>query len=155
MLSEASMEWPLLLDGINVEYCHTVSVGSLTLQISLSLSLFKPFVWKSDPLFRSSQRRCSVRKGVLRKFAKFTGNHLQTTWNHAQICNVIKIETPAQVFYCEFCEVSKKTFLQSTSWRLLLPFDIGKTRMVRLRLQYLFLCRPDSINILINSKSGM
>ena len=39
MLSEASMEWPLLLDGINVEYCHTVSVGSLTLQISLSLSL--------------------------------------------------------------------------------------------------------------------
>ena len=40
MLSEASMEWPLLLDGINVGYCNTVSVGSLTLQISLSLSLF-------------------------------------------------------------------------------------------------------------------
>ena len=27
-------------------------------------------------LFRSSHRRCSVRKGVLRKFAKFTGKHL-------------------------------------------------------------------------------
>ena len=25
---------------------------------------------------RSSHRRCSVRKGVLRKFAKFTGKHL-------------------------------------------------------------------------------
>ena len=40
MLSEASMEWPLLLDGINVGYCNTVSVGSLTLWISLSPSLF-------------------------------------------------------------------------------------------------------------------
>ena len=27
-------------------------------------------------LFRSSHRRCSIRKGVLRNFAKFTGKHL-------------------------------------------------------------------------------
>ena len=26
--------------------------------------------------FRSSHRRCSVKKGVLRNFAKFTGKHL-------------------------------------------------------------------------------
>ena len=26
--------------------------------------------------YRSSHRRCSVRKGVLRNFAKFTGKHL-------------------------------------------------------------------------------
>ena len=29
-----------------------------------------------DPVIRSSHRRCSVRKGVLRNFAKFTGKHL-------------------------------------------------------------------------------
>ena len=30
----------------------------------------------SHPYFRSSHRRCSVRKGVLRNFAKFTGKYL-------------------------------------------------------------------------------
>ena len=29
-----------------------------------------------DSLDRSSHRRCSVKKGVLRNFAKFTGKHL-------------------------------------------------------------------------------
>ena len=36
-----------------------------------------------------------------------------------QDCNFIKIETLAQVFSCEFCEISKNTFLQKTSGRLL------------------------------------
>ena len=49
---------------------------------------------------RSSHQRCSVRKGVLRNFAKFTG----------KACNFIKKETLAQVFPCEFCEISKNTF---------------------------------------------
>ena len=31
-----------------------------------------------------------------------------------KVCNVIKIETLAQVFSCEFCEVSKKTFSYRT-----------------------------------------
>ena len=30
----------------------------------------------SDSQYRSSHRRCSVRKGVLRNFVKFTGKHL-------------------------------------------------------------------------------
>ena len=37
-----------------------------------------------------------------------------------QACNFIKNETLAQVFSCEFCEISKNTFLQNTSERLLL-----------------------------------
>ena len=40
---------------------------------------------------RSSHRRCSVRKVVLRNFAKFTGKHLCQS---------------------EFCEISKKTFTE-------------------------------------------
>ena len=61
---------------------------------------------KSESLFpdsRSSQQRCSMKKGVLRNFAKFTGKHLcQSLY--------IKKETLAQVFSCEFCEISKNTF---------------------------------------------
>ena len=32
-----------------------------------------------------------------------------------QACNFIKKETLAQVFSCEFCEISKNTFLQKNS----------------------------------------
>ena len=39
----------------------------------------------------------------------------------AEACNFIKKETLAQVFSCEFCEISRNTFfLQNTSGRLLL-----------------------------------
>ena len=31
-----------------------------------------------------------------------------------ETCNFIKKETLAQVFYCEFCEISKNTFFQRT-----------------------------------------
>ena len=52
---------------------------------------------------RSSHQRCSMKKGVLRNFAKFTGKHLCQS-------NYIKKETLAQVFSCEFCGLSKNTF---------------------------------------------
>ena len=39
-------------------------------------------------LFRSSHRRCSVKKGVLKNFANFTGKHLY--WSLRQACNFIK-----------------------------------------------------------------
>ena len=32
----------------------------------------------------------------------------------AYACNLIKKEALAQVFYCEFCEISKNTFFQIT-----------------------------------------
>ena len=77
----------------------------LNLVLYLSLAVAPVFV--PD---RSSHRRCSVKKGVLRNFAKFTGKHL---------CNFLKKETLAQVFSCEFCEIFKNIFF--TSGRLLLP----------------------------------
>ena len=58
---------------------------------------------------RSSHRSCSVRKGVLRNFAKFTGKHL---W--PQDCNFIKKEALTQVFSCEFCEISKEHLFYTT-----------------------------------------
>ena len=53
--------------------------------------------------YRSSHRRFSVKKGVLRNFAKFTGK---------QLCQslLLKKESLAQVFSCEFFEISKNTF---------------------------------------------
>ena len=46
------------------------------------------------------------KKGVLWNFTRFTGKHL--------------CQSLAQVFFCEFCGISKNTFLQNTSGRLLL-----------------------------------
>ena len=75
---------------------------------------------------RSSHQRCSVKKGVLRNLAKFTGKHLCQSLYFDNVaglraatllkqillhrCNFIKIDTPAQVFSCEFCQISKNTF---------------------------------------------
>ena len=64
-----------------------------------------------------------MKKGILRNFAKFTGKHLcQSLFFNkvAGTCNFIKKETLAQVFSCEFCEISKNTFFTDTSGRLIL-----------------------------------
>ena len=63
---------------------------------------------------RSSHLELFCKKCVLRNFAKFTGKHLCQSLFFNKIvglaCNLIKKETLAQVFSCEFCEVSKNTF---------------------------------------------
>ena len=66
--------------------------------------------------YRSSHRRCSVRKGVLRNFEKFTGKHLCQSlfFCRPEACNFIKKETLAQVFSCEFSKISKNTFFYRT-----------------------------------------
>ena len=68
---------------------------------------------------RSSHRRSSVRKGVLRNFAKLTGKHLCQSLFFNKVAGLrpatlLKKETLAQVFSCEFCEISKNTFFQRT-----------------------------------------
>ena len=57
------------------------------------------------------------KKGRLRNFAKFTGKHLRQSLFFNKVadlrpeaCNFIKKETLAQVFSCEFCEISKNIF---------------------------------------------
>ena len=75
-----------------------------------------------DIFGNSSSRglRCSVRKGVLRNFPKFTGKHLRQSFFfkklQAEACNFIEKETLAQVFFCEFCEISKNTFFTEHLW---------------------------------------
>ena len=59
---------------------------------------------------RSSHQRCSVKKSVLKNFAKFTGKHLRQSLFFNKVadaaCNFIKKETLTQVFCCEFYQIS-------------------------------------------------
>ena len=59
--------------------------------------------------YRSSHRRCSLRKGILRNFPKLTGGHLSQS-------PFIKKETLAQVLSCEFCEILMNTFFTEHLW---------------------------------------
>ena len=60
----------------------------------------------------SSRPEVFYKKGVLRKFAKFTGKHLcqKLFFNKVAGLRPIKKETLAQVFSCEFCKISNNTF---------------------------------------------
>ena len=79
------------------------------------------FVWdeRYSKRRRSSHRRCSVRKVVPRNLIEFTGRHLcqslffnKVAGLMPQACNFIKKETLAQeVSSCEFCKISKNSFL--------------------------------------------
>ena len=64
---------------------------------------------------------CSVRKGVLKKFAKFTGKHQHQSLFFNKFADLrpgtsLKKETLAQLFSCEFCEISKITFFTEHLW---------------------------------------
>ena len=86
---------------------------NVTLQIlhrNITLKYISYFLLSVEQMscFRRSHQRCSVKKGVLRNFAKFTGKHLcqSVFFNKLET----QKETLAQVFPCEFCEISKNTF---------------------------------------------
>ena len=68
---------------------------------------------------RSSHRRCSLKKSVLRNFGKFTEKHLCQSpfFNKVAVLRhaiLLKKETLAQVFSCKFFEIFKNTFLYRT-----------------------------------------
>ena len=67
---------------------------------------------------RSSRPDVFYEKGVLRNFAKFTGKHLCQSLFFNKVAGAayhfIKKKTLAQVFFCEFCEISKNTFFYRT-----------------------------------------
>ena len=99
------------------------NVNCTTLKIVL-LSFDKSGKWNSHCLLRYKVRKMEVvfrsrsshaevfcKKGILINFAKFTGKHL---WVSFLIKLLDKKETLAQVFSCEFCEISKNTFFNKT-----------------------------------------
>ena len=61
--------------------------------------------------FKSSHQRCSIIKSVFRNFTKLKGKH--PVPESFLILFLIKKETLAQVFSCEFCEISQNTFYRT------------------------------------------
>ena len=85
----------------------------------------KSYARFGDLLYRSSHQRYSVRKGVLRNFARFTGKHLCQSlfFNKAAGLRLYH-----RCFPVNFEKFLRTSFLQNTSWRLLL--DIKAARNV-------------------------
>ena len=63
-------------------------------------------------------RRCSIKRGVLRNFAEFTGKHLCQSLFFNKVVGIrpasLLRKTRAQMFSYEFCEISKNTFCYRT-----------------------------------------
>ena len=66
--------------------------------------------------FKSSHLKFSVKKGVLKNFASFTGKH--PCWSlfliklqAFRVATLLK-ETPTQVFSSEICEIFKNTYFE-------------------------------------------
>ena len=52
---------------------------------------------------RSSRAEVFCKKGVLKNFTKLTGKHLCQSLFFSKVAGLIKKETLAHVFPCEFC----------------------------------------------------
>ena len=74
-----------------------------------------------DGAFRSSHRRCSVRKGVIRNFAKFAGKHLCQSLFFNKVF-LLKKRLWHRCFPVNFTKFLRTPFLRNTSGRLLLSF---------------------------------
>ena len=72
-------------------------------------------------LNRSSHRRCSVRKGVLRNFAKSTGKYLCQRLFLNKVAGLRHRCLWHRCFPVNFAKFLRTSFLQNTSGRLLLP----------------------------------
>ena len=68
-------------------------------------------------MFRSSHRRCSVIKGVLRNFSKFRGKHL------SQILFLNKV---AGLLFNKVAGLRPATLLKNRLWHRCFPVDFAK-----------------------------
>ena len=81
--------------------------------IKLVFYIYLYFIWKINEniaISRSSHHRCSVRKGVLRNFAKFTGKHLP------RACNFIKKRLWQKRFPVNYEPLDDCFWWSSTNW---------------------------------------
>ena len=69
-------------------------------------------------LFRSRHRRCSVKKGILKNFANFTGKHLCLSL--LQACNFIKKKLQHWCFPVKFTKFLRTSILKNICERLIL-----------------------------------
>ena len=77
------------------------------------------------PIFSGSYQRCSVRKGVLRNFTKFTGK------TGLRPATLLKKRHWHRCFPVNFVKFLGTTFLQNTSGRLLLILSFSYLKTVK------------------------
>ena len=81
------------------------------------------FTFDLHLLYRSSHRRCSIKKGVLKNFTKFTGNHMCQNLFFNKVADLrpatlLKKRLWHRCFPVNFVKFSRTLFLQNTSGRL-------------------------------------
>ena len=78
-----------------------------------------------NSMVRSSHLGCSIKKGVLKNFAKLTGKHLCQSlfFNKVLIVFLLKKRLSHRCFPVNFVKFLKTPFLQNTTGRLLLKGD--------------------------------
>ena len=94
-------------------YCRTFAFTWIMKKIINTLSLSFEGTWCEITLLRSSNRRCSVKKGVLTNFTKFTGKRLRPATS-------LKKSLWPKWFPVNFAKFLKAPILQNTSGRLFL-----------------------------------
>ena len=97
-------------------YSHSQNILRLT-----SIPCIAVFLWI---ICRSSHRRCSLRKGVLRNFVKFTGKHLCQSLLFNKVAGLrpatsLKKKLWHMCFPINFAKFLRTPFLRNTSGRLL------------------------------------
>ena len=98
---------------------------------------------KTNMTIRSSHQRCSIRKGVLKNFTKFTGKHLRQSLFFEKVAGLraatlLKKKLWHRCFPVNFVKFSRTTFLQNTFGRLLLDDTVHLTRLLLEALLYAY-----------------
>ena len=93
----------------------------------LSLAMTGIIDTDAKVLFRSSHRKCSVKKSVLRNFTKFTGKHLCQRLFFNKVAglrpaNLLKKSLWRRCFLLNFAKFLRKPLSQNTFGRMLLTF---------------------------------
>ena len=83
-------------------FCRVPGLGFPVCQLSYS--------------FRSSHRKCSLIKGVLRNFAKFTGKHLCQTLFFNKVGGLRLATSLKHTFSCEFLRNFKEHLFTEHLW---------------------------------------
>ena len=71
-------------------------------------------------MFRSSHQSCSMQKGALRNFTKFTGKHLCQSLFGVRPATLLKKRLKHRCFPVNFMKFLRTPVLQNTSRRLIL-----------------------------------
>ena len=89
---------------------------------------------KDNSHYRSSQRGCSERNGVLSNFAKFTGKHLCQSLFFNKVAGFIseKRDSGTGVSMWILCEVSKNTIFTEQLWLTASVIMRRQTFLIRL-----------------------